>query len=318
MKRDGVLLIDKPSGITSRQAVSRIKSLTGVKKAGHTGTLDPLATGLLLVCLGRATLLSGILSEGVKRYWVEARLGIETDTLDTDGEIVRRYETVDVSLKDIEKIIDSYIGVIEQVPPEYSAVKHCGKPLYSYARRGIKVDREPRKVIVKRIDLISFKEENNDVRIELDVFCGPGTYIRSLVSDIGTVMGCGACVSGLRRLQSGKFLIEGAVELEHLTSGRTDVDENIMSVEKASSHIPTVVVSPPGQRGVQCGKPLLKEWADPVSIEVDPGQIVRIVSREGKLLALYRGVDRCEEYDYIAKAVRVIYIDEEVKNDEIA
>lgn len=317
MKRDGVLIIDKPSGITSRQAVSRIKSLAGVKKAGHTGTLDPLATGVLLVCLGRATLLSSLLSEGKKRYRVEARLGMETDTLDTDGEIVRRTENVNVLPEEIIKISKSFLGTIEQVPPGYSAVKYMGKPLYAYARKGIRIEPAPRRVNIEKIELIAVKTNDNDIRIELEVDCGPGTYIRSLVSDIGSALGCGACVSGLRRIQSGGFSIEDSVKLEDLTSGKVNVDENILSIEKVSSHLPTVIVSPEGKSGVQCGKPIIKEWIDSGFGEIKPGQIVRVVSENGKMLALYRGVERCDEHDYIAKAVRVIYIEEEVKNNEV-
>ncbi|MBN1289927.1 MAG: tRNA pseudouridine(55) synthase TruB [Actinobacteria bacterium] len=318
MKRDGVLIIDKPSGLTSRQVVSRVKRVSEAAKAGHTGTLDPLATGVLIVCIGRATLLSQVLSRGLKRYEVKAILGVATDTYDIDGEVVSEGDSKEIEPEQVEAVFGRFTGVVMQMPPEYSAVKHHGKPLYHYARKGINVKVEPREVDIREIKLGSFERDGEKTIIGLEVNCGPGTYIRSLVSDIGSELGCGGCVSELRRVQTGRFTIDEACRLENVLSGKDDLDDVIVPIEDATADLPTIVVSDTGGHDVMCGKPLEERWVDSVSGDVGPGSVIRIISGTGTLLALHKGMDRGDGVEYVSKALRVIRVEEQVNNNEVA
>lgn len=209
---DGVLLLDKPSGITSHTAVRKVRSLFFARKAGHTGTLDPLATGLLPVCLGEATKFSHALLEADKTYLATIRLGIATTTGDLEGDVTGR-TSVTVERRDVEAVFKRFVGEILQTPPMYSAVKRGGRPLYKLARAGQELPRTPRKVFVRELRLVGF----DGTEIGISVTCSKGTYVRVLAEDIGRELGCGACLSGLRRTAVGAFcLSSGAVTLERL------------------------------------------------------------------------------------------------------
>ncbi len=197
---NGILLVDKPTGVSSNHVVQHIKRLYKAAKAGHTGALDPLATGLLPVCLGEATKFSQALLDSNKAYLVTAKLGQRTDTSDADGEIVETKE-VNVTQEEIKEAITSFIGDIAQVPSMYSALKHEGKPLYWYARQGIHIDRPSRNITIFDIKWISLEEHD----LTLHVTCSKGTYIRTLVDDLGEKLGCGAHVTMLRRTQVAHF-----------------------------------------------------------------------------------------------------------------
>jgi tRNA pseudouridine55 synthase len=197
----GVLLLDKPAGITSNKALQEVKHLFGASKAGHTGSLDPLATGMLPICLGEATKVSAFLLDADKRYRVVCRLGVTTTTGDADGEVVQTRDCAAVALKDIEKLVPRFSGAISQIPPMYSAVKHQGQRLYALAREGIEVERKPRTVQIYQLLLHSL----HDGLLDLEVACSKGTYVRTLVEDIGEALGCGAHVVELRRLSVGPF-----------------------------------------------------------------------------------------------------------------
>ncbi|MBN2169031.1 MAG: tRNA pseudouridine(55) synthase TruB [Actinobacteria bacterium] len=318
MKRDGILIIDKPSGLTSRQVVSRIKRVSDAAKAGHTGTLDPLATGLLIVCIGRATLLSRVISQGQKIYEVKALLGVETDTYDIEGEVVSECDSKDIQPEQVKAVFGSFTGVVKQTPPQYSAVKHHGKPLYHYARRGVTVEVQPREVEIQQIKLSSFEKQAGKTTIGLEVCCGPGTYIRSLVSDIGTALQCGGCVSELRRVRTGRFTIEQAHGLEEVLCGAENLDDIIVSLEEATADLPTIVVSNTGEREVMYGKPLERRWIDSVTGDIEVDGVVRIISETGRLLALHKGMADEDNAEYVSKAIRVIGIEEQVNNDEVA
>jgi len=199
---EGVLVLDKPPGITSRQAAATVGRLAGNVKSGHTGTLDPLATGVLVVCLGRATLLTRFLSGGAKEYEAVALLGIDTDTYDVDGAVVQKRDTSGLGLEEIIAVTDDFEGRIQQLPPSFSAVKHKGRPMYQYARAGVDIEQRPRTVNVESVEVTSLSDADNQVRFGIKIICGPGTYVRSLVHDIGERLGCGACVAELRRLRS--------------------------------------------------------------------------------------------------------------------
>ena len=202
----GVLNLNKPPQITSRQSVDYVKRLLNVKKAGHGGTLDPEATGVLLICLGNGTKLFEALQVGTKEYEGTLTLGITTDTLDAKGQVIKTVDTSQITPNQIRLVCQQFVGEIEQMPPMFSAVKHKGKPLYKLARQGLEVKRRSRQVFVESIELLSF----NLPEVRFRAVCSKGTYIRALAADIGTALGCGAHLSKLTRTRSGVFKIEEA------------------------------------------------------------------------------------------------------------
>jgi tRNA pseudouridine55 synthase len=210
---DGVLLLNKPVGITSNAALQKAKWLLNAKKAGHTGTLDPFADGLLPLCFGEATKFSAYLLDADKSYRAVMQLGVTTTTGDPEGEILAACE-VDISRAAIEAVLPRFIGDIEQIPPMHSALKHQGRPLYEYARAGIEIQRPPRPVKIQAIELV----ECVLPRVVIDVRCGAGTYIRILAQDIGAALGCGAHLTALTRTSSGGFRLAQAHTLADLES----------------------------------------------------------------------------------------------------
>ncbi|GMR05855.1 MAG: tRNA pseudouridine(55) synthase TruB [Gammaproteobacteria bacterium] len=208
---DGILLLDKCLGISSNRALQQVKHLFNARKAGHTGSLDPLASGLLPLCFGEATKLSQYLLDSDKRYLTTFKLGETTTTGDGEGDVISQ-KTVNISNQQLEAVLNKYRGVIEQVPPMYSALKKNGQSLYKLARKGIEVERMPRSVEIFDLSLLAFDAES----LTLDVHCSKGFYIRSLAFDIGEVLGCGAHVTELRRTAAGKFDVSDAIKLEQL------------------------------------------------------------------------------------------------------
>lgn len=211
---NGILLIDKPSGMTSHGVVARARRILGERKIGHAGTLDPLATGVLVLLVGRATKLSDFLLNKEKCYRAGILLGCETDTYDTEGTVLHRCEP-QVSREQLCAVLEQFTGVQQQLPPMYSAVKQNGKKLYELARAGQEVVRQPREITVHRLSLLSY----DGVRAEAEISCSKGTYIRTLAHDMGQALGCGACLDSLRRTASGAFTAEQAVDLEALEAG---------------------------------------------------------------------------------------------------
>ena len=209
----GVLLLDKPLGLSSNDALQKAKRLFRAEKAGHTGTLDPLATGLLPLCFGAATKFSQVSLDADKRYTATLKLGVTTTTGDAEGDVQKRCD-VNVTRAEVESACAQFTGAIEQVPPMHSALKRDGKPLYEYARAGIEVERNARAVTIRRIDII---DGDHDVWT-IDVRCSKGTYIRTLAEDIGQALGCGAHLSALRRTGSGALTLDRAHTLEQLAA----------------------------------------------------------------------------------------------------
>lgn len=197
----GILLLDKPGGMTSNAALQHVRRLYRAAKAGHTGSLDPLATGMLPVCLGQATKLSGLLLDADKRYRVRAAVGACTDTGDADGAVTRRSDAASLTRTALEALLPRFTGAIRQRPPMYSALKHQGQRLYALAREGVEVDREARAVTIHALQLLAFEPGG----FELDVRCSKGTYIRSLVEDLAAAAGQCAHVAALRRIEAGPF-----------------------------------------------------------------------------------------------------------------
>lgn len=231
---DGVLLLDKPLGMTSNDALQKARRLFNAAKAGHTGTLDPLATGLLPLCFGEATKFAGELLDADKTYLATVRLGVTTDTADAEGQVLDT-RPVTSTEEDLRRVLASFQGEIDQVPPMHSALKRDGRPLYEYARQGIEVDRAPRRVTIHAILLESWHGET----FAIEVSCSKGTYIRTLAEDIGAALGCGAHLAALRRTRIGSLNVADAVTLEGLDSltlpGR---DERLLPVDGLLAPLP--------------------------------------------------------------------------------
>ncbi len=215
----GIILLDKRLGVSSNKALQEVRRLFNANKAGHTGSLDPLATGLLPLCFGEATKVSALMLDEDKRYQVVIQLGIMTDTGDAEGQVISTQPVPDLSLDDIMFCLEKFNGEIDQVPPMYSALKHNGKKLYELAREGQTVDRKARRITIHELDLLSFEGAKSDTpnQLSLEVFCSKGTYIRSLAEDIGHDLGCGGTVTALRRVAAGQFDIQQAKTLEQLS-----------------------------------------------------------------------------------------------------
>lgn len=234
----GLLLLDKPVGYSSNHALQKVKRLFRAEKAGHTGTLDPFATGLLLICLGEATKFSSYGLEGDKRYLATLKLGVSTATGDTEGEVVSRRD-VNVTPTDIARALQTFRGTISQIAPIYSALKVAGKPMYDYARKGLDVARKTREVEIKRLDCINFSGDE----LVIDVVCSKGTYIRSLGEDIGASLGCGAHLIALRRTGSSALKIDQALSLEQIESlSEKERDAKLLPNDTLLTDIPNVML----------------------------------------------------------------------------
>jgi len=243
----GILLLDKPAGITSNDALQRVKHFYRAAKAGHTGSLDPLATGLLPICLGGATKFSGFLLDADKRYQVRVRLGVTTATADAEGEILETAPTDGISEEDLRAALQGFLGPIEQLPPMYSAVKHKGERLYKLARQGIEVERTPRTVQIHALDLLNVAVPDFD----MDVHCSKGTYVRTLAEGIGKVLGCGGHVSALRRTGVGPYhdtdtrfvTLDDVERLGSEMDGFMGLDALLLPLDSALGHWPAVRLS---------------------------------------------------------------------------
>ncbi|MGE6659145.1 tRNA pseudouridine(55) synthase TruB [Pseudomonas sp. NPDC077408] len=239
----GMILLDKPRGFTSNAALQKVRWLLNAEKAGHTGSLDPLATGVLPLCFGEATKFSQYLLDADKGYETVAQLGVTTTTADAEGEVIER-KPVAVNQAQLEALLPQFRGDLQQVPPMYSALKRDGQPLYKLARAGEVVEREPRSVTIARLDLLSLEDD----RARLAVACSKGTYIRTLVEDIGHALGCGAHVAELRRTQAGPFDLSQTVSLEelervHAEGGAEAVDAFLKPVDSGLEHWPLLQFS---------------------------------------------------------------------------
>ena len=252
---NGIILLDKAKGESSNYALQRIKRLFRAKKAGHTGSLDPLATGVLPLCLGEATKISQFLLDSDKRYIAKVKLGERTDSGDSEGVIIEVQRRIDVDYETLVQTLTKFEGEIKQLPPMYSALKHHGVPLYKLARKGISIKRKVRAVTIHKIGLMNF--DNNIA--EIDVTCSKGTYIRTLADDLGQELGCGAHVIELRRLQAGVFSIDqcrGSNELEKIKEsfGLSGLDKVIVPMERAVEKLPEVVLASETARDIRNGQ----------------------------------------------------------------
>ncbi|MBQ2670755.1 MAG: tRNA pseudouridine(55) synthase TruB [Clostridia bacterium] len=248
---NGIIIVDKPQGKTSHDIVYAIRRLTGIKKVGHTGTLDPMATGVLPICIGSATKVSDMLTLSDKAYTAEFVLGKTTDTLDAEGEVLTETE-VNVTGDEICAAIMSFVGEIEQIPPMYSAIKQNGKKLYELARQGIEVERKPRKVTINSIDIL----EINGNSVTIDVSCSKGTYIRTLCADIGEKLGVGAYMTKLRRTKTGIFDISESHTLEELGTLKKEtgtLKQVLITVDKLFYEYPEIILNEKQKKSVTNG-----------------------------------------------------------------
>ena len=246
--------MDKPAGISSNDVVQQAKRLFGAQKVGHTGSLDPLATGVLPLCFGEATKFSQYLLDANKTYWTRIRLGVSTETGDADGEVIAQVDATAITQTQVSDALETFVGEIEQIPSMYSALKHQGQPLYKLARQGIEVERAPRTVTIYSAELLQFAE----AYIELRVHCSKGTYIRSLAEDLGAALGCGGHVSALRRLAAGPYAEAQAVTLEQVSviGDPQEMDALLLPVASAVGSWPSVRLHEDTAHYVRQGQPV--------------------------------------------------------------
>ena len=236
----GILLLDKRLSVSSNRALQEVRRLFNANKAGHTGSLDPLATGLLPLCFGEATKVSAMMLDDNKRYQVVVKLGVMTDTGDAEGKIIEEKPVPELSLLEIEDCLQGFCGEIDQVPPMYSALKHNGRKLYELAREGKIIERKARRITIFELKLLNKTSDS----LTLDVFCSKGTYIRSLAEDIGHKLGCGGTVIELRRTQAGQFRIEDALTIEQLQQmDQEELKSLLIDVDKPLDGMPVLELS---------------------------------------------------------------------------
>jgi tRNA pseudouridine55 synthase len=280
---DGILNINKPAGLTSHDVVARVRRLTGQRRVGHAGTLDPMATGVLLVCLGQATRVAEYLMRGQKVYRATARLGIATDTYDAEGSITQVVPSPEVSRAQVEQVLAAFLGLVQQAPPPYSAVRQGGQPLYKLARRGIAVQAVPRPICIAAIDLVDWQPPSLTVEIR----CSPGTYVRSLIHDMGQALGSGAHVTALTRLASGSWRLEESVPLEQLqaaAAGHGDWTGWLYPIDAALQNFIRVCLSHEAVAQVVQGRPIRIETA-PETL------LIRAYAPDDTLVALMQPIE---------------------------
>lgn len=282
----GVVIVDKPAGITSHDAVDRVRKLLGERKAGHTGTLDPMATGVLPVCVGEATKIASFLTGDDKVYEATMRLGVRTDTLDMTGQVLTEQEPRATDA-DVKAVLAAFTGTITQVPPQYSAVKVRGKALYKWARKGIRVEPPPREVQIREILLQGIELP----RVRFTVTCSKGTYVRTLCADMGDRLGCGAALEQLRRTRSGIFRLQDAVRLDGESDDgiRARLEQGLIPMNRALPGLRDIVIPPLLEQKLAKGhQPDVEGLAALQIPSLATADVVKFISGEGRLVALAR------------------------------
>ncbi len=301
---NGIILIDKHQGESSNRVLQQVKRVYFAQKAGHTGALDPLATGMLPICLGEATKFSQFLLDTDKTYVVTAKLGVRTTTSDADGEIVAE-KPVDVSAEQLDNAINSFRGTTEQMPSMYSALKHEGQPLYKYARQGIEVPRKVREITVYAIDLLRFAGDEVDMRIH----CSKGTYIRTIVDDMGELLRCGAHVKHLRRSGVGHYPADKMISVEQLeqllgedAENKAAVDQLLLPMDTAAQLLEVLTITEQDTVAFQHGNPVDGDFGQPDSDTLSG--MFRIYNDK----ALFLGVGFIDEHGRLAPKRVVNYV----------
>ena len=288
---DGVIILDKPRGCTSAQALNRVKKAVGAKKAGHTGTLDPFATGVLPVCFNQATKAIPYLGDDMKEYEAEMTLGVSTDTMDYTGTVTGRADAGHIGRDDVEEVIEGFAGDIMQVPPMYSAAKVSGTKLYALARAGKEIERKPKRVTIEEIRLLGFSYP----KATFYVRCSRGTYVRVIASEAGRKLGCGAHLCELRRLRSGPFTLSDASSIEDVESGNYD----ILSLEEVLAVYPRVRLEGELCESVRNGIPLSREALSGVELpEFKNRDIITVFCRK-TVLSICEARADSDEFEYM-------------------
>ena len=278
-KINGILILDKVIGVSSNQALQEVKKIFTAKKAGHTGSLDVLASGLLPICFGEATKFSKYLLEADKTYRVMFQLGKRTTTCDSEGKFTEEKSVEHVTDSLLTEVLQQFLGEIEQIPSMYSALKHKGQPLYKLARKGIEVERKPRKITIHELKFLG----RHGSQVGLEVSCSKGTYIRNLVDDIGQVLNCGAYVTMLRRLKAGPYNDSQMIEIKQLKElynegGFLALDKRIISIESIFSQFPMLNLSMEQARHLYCGRS--------VYLANSPLKIVKLITAPNRFIGL--------------------------------
>ena len=277
---NGFLLVNKDPGITSSRVVQIVKKKFQLKKVGHLGTLDPMATGLLIIAINRATKFASLLLQSEKSYRAEVTLGIQTDTDDAEGEAISSKE-VDISELEIKETLLTFLGASYQLPPDYSALKHKGKPMYKYARNGIKVEKAERKIFIKNIQNILIEIP----KVSFDISCSKGTYIRSIARDLGARLGCGAHLSGLIRTSQEKFMLSDACSLDDINL------EGLISLEKAFEDLDFIKLNEKDSKAFIHGRS--------IEIDFDHTNLLRVYDSANQFIAIGKNSSEGFKHEYL-------------------
>jgi len=277
---NGFLLVNKDPGITSSRVVQIVKKKFQLKKVGHLGTLDPMATGLLIIAINRATKFASLLLQSEKSYRAEVTLGIQTDTDDAEGEVISSKE-VDISELEIKETLLTFLGASYQLPPDYSALKHKGKPMYKYARNGIKVEKAERKIFIKNIQNILIEIP----KVSFDITCSKGTYIRSIARDMGARLGCGAHLSGLIRTSQEKFMLSDACSLDDINL------EGLISLEKAFEDLDFIKLNEKDSKAFIHGRS--------IEIDFDHTNLLRVYDSANQFIAIGKNSSEGFKHEYL-------------------
>ncbi len=293
--QSGVLIIDKPANISSARVVARMKKALGARKAGHAGTLDPFATGVMVCCINQATRLARFFLHSEKRYRAVLRLGITTDTQDLTGNVLAQCDTIDFSDKTLRLVFKEFQGQLQQHPPAFSALKHKGVPLYKLARKGTPVLKPPRPIYISSIKII----EIDLPEIHFDVTCSAGTYIRTLCTDIGTRLGCGGHLKELRRTRSSGFDIKNAIALEEFEkiARNRQVADVMIPMTEALYKVPECMADTDLKQKIMTGQTICAEKIIRAAL-ADPGNLVKIVDKSDNLLAVMQLKNKSRELEY--------------------
>ena len=305
--RDGIMLIDKPAGMTSHDVVDFLRGQLKIRRVGHTGILDPNATGLMLMLIGKGTKFSSFLTYMPKRYVARFVFGAATDTFDTEGKIVSRAEPGDLKRADFERILQGFLGEIEQVVPPFSAAKRDGVPLYKLARKGKTITPRHKMVKIDNIEIVEFDWPE----VALDISCSPGTYVRSMAHQMGEIAGCGAHLKNLRRLKVGHFHVSAALTPEEV-SRTDDLSRIIRPLKDALPMNPAIHIKPQYYGAVLTGRPLVKKYIAESNYSGDGDILSMLLGPDDNVLALarlnmlWRAIDRLGPSEIMGTYVRVI------------
>jgi tRNA pseudouridine55 synthase len=298
---EGVMVLNKPTGLSSNKVLQGLRKTANFQKMGYLGTLDPIATGVLPICIGWATKIIPFISDHPKAYRAVMVLGKKTDTQDVSGQVIQTSCQALPDRETVEEVIRGFVGQQEQVPPSFSALKYKGKPLYHWARRGISISKPPRQITIEAIKILGFEEE----RVALEIFCSPGTYIRTLCNDIGDRLGCGAYLEELQRVQSGPFILSQSHSLEEVGQAFSKEAIWALKIETATilQNFPQVQVEWGWKEKIRQGRLLTAEQGMAPWPQVEPGRPICVKGPDGDLWAMYHQIEASKP---VYKPIRVI------------